>query len=293
MAASADCRLAQGRAARRQPALFRPRGRDRGAQGHLDCGRARRVRRDHRPERLRQEHAAVADLRHPHADRRRRAGGRQAGHRAEPQGRLHAAAGLPVRVADHPRKRGAGRRNPGRRHGQGARARNRHCSPATGSASSCTICRASSRAACASAWRWRARCAPSRTSCCSTSRSAALDSQTRLALADEITEILRREKQDRDPRHARHRRSRQHGGAGDRAVAPARPGEVGPCDPLRDAGRRAPERRSPRATRPSSTAISTRSGRSSKSMSKVEVAGDCVAEPAISGVAARASGAAT
>ena len=43
------------------------------------CGRARRVRRHHRPERLRQEHAAVADLRHPHADRRRRAGRRQAG----------------------------------------------------------------------------------------------------------------------------------------------------------------------------------------------------------------------
>ena len=47
----------------------------------------------------------------------------------------------------------------------------RSFSPATGSASSCTICRASFRAACASAWRSRARSAPSRTSCCSTSRS--------------------------------------------------------------------------------------------------------------------------
>ena len=100
-----------------------------------------------------------------------RAGRRQAGHRAEPQGRLHAAAGLPVRVAHHPGERGARRRNPGRRHGEGARSAPRSCSPATGSASSCTICRGSSRAACASAWRSRARSAPSPTSCCSTSRS--------------------------------------------------------------------------------------------------------------------------
>ena len=69
---------------------------------------------------------------------------------------------------------------------------------------------------------------------------SALDSQTRLALADEVTEILRRERQDRDPGHARYRRSGQHGRARDRAVAPARAGEVGPCDPLRDTGRRRP-----------------------------------------------------
>ena len=54
---------------------------------------------------------------------------------------------------------------------QGAPSAQRRCSPATGSASSCTICRASSRAACASAWRSRARSAPSPTSCCSMSRS--------------------------------------------------------------------------------------------------------------------------
>ena len=58
-------RLAQGRAARRRPALLRPRGRDRGAEGRFAQDRAGRVRRHHRPERLRQEHAAVADLRHP------------------------------------------------------------------------------------------------------------------------------------------------------------------------------------------------------------------------------------
>ena len=132
---------------------------------------AGRVRRHHRAERLRQEHAAVADLRHPRADRRRRAGRRQAGRRADPQGRLHAAAGLPVRVAHHPRERRARRRDPGRRHDQGARSARRRCSPATGSASSCTICRASSRAACASGSRSRARSAPSPTWCCSTSRS--------------------------------------------------------------------------------------------------------------------------
>src|SRR5690242_21933203 len=37
------------------------------------------------------------------------------GHRAEPQGRLHAAAGLSVRVAHDSRQRGARRRNPGDR----------------------------------------------------------------------------------------------------------------------------------------------------------------------------------
>ena len=42
-------------------------------------------------------------------------------------------------------------------------------------------------------WRWRARFAPNRTSCCSTSLSRRSNSQTRLALADEVTEILRRE----------------------------------------------------------------------------------------------------
>ena len=85
---------AESRVARRRPALFRPGGRDRGAQGISLQSRAGRVRRHHRPERLRQEHAAVAHLRHPEADRRRRAGRWQAGHRADPQGRLHAAAGL-------------------------------------------------------------------------------------------------------------------------------------------------------------------------------------------------------
>ena len=78
--------------------------------------------------------------------------------------------------------------------------------------------------------------------------------------------------QDRDPGHARHRRGGQHGRAGDRAVAPARTGEVGPCDPLRGRATARARRRSRRATRPSSTAISTRSGRSSRSMSKVDSA---------------------
>ena len=103
---------------------------------------------------------------------------------------------------------------------------------------------------------------------------SALDSQTRLALADEVTEILRRERQDRDPGHPRHRRSDQHGGARDRAVAAARTGQVGPCDPLCDRGRRCARRRSRRAMRRSSTATSTPCGRSSKSMSKVETGCD-------------------
>ena len=104
------------------------------------------------------------------ADRRRRAGRRPAGDRAEPQGRLHAAAGLSVRVAHHPGERGARRRNPGRRRWRGRANARRSFSPAMGSASSSIICRGSFPAACASAPRLPARCAPSPISCCSTSR---------------------------------------------------------------------------------------------------------------------------
>ena len=56
-----------------------------------------------------------------------------------------------------------------------------------------TICRASSRAGCASASRSPARSAPSRTSCCSTSRSRRWIPRPGIALADEVSEILRRE----------------------------------------------------------------------------------------------------
>ena len=99
--------------------------------------------------------------------------------------------------------------------------------------------------------------------------------------------------QDRDPGDARHRRGGQHGGARHRAVAPARAREVGPRHPLRQPPMDAARRRSRRATRPSSTAISTPSGRSSKSMSKVETskvetapAAGAHPEPAISRLAA-------
>ena len=146
------------------------------------------------------------------------------------------------------------------------------CSPATVSASSCTICRGSSRAGCASGWRSRARSAPSRTSCCSTSRSRRSNSQTRLALADEVTEILRRE--GKTAILVTHDIGEAISMAERVIVLSRRPGRVKSehADPLRDRLAAPAPRRSRRATRPSSTAISTRSGRSSKSMSKVETA---------------------
>ena len=205
--------VAEGRAARRRPALLRPRRRDRGAQGHFALGRAGRVRRHHRPERLRQEHAAVADLRHPQADRRRGAGRRQAGRRAEPQGRLHAAAGLPVRVAHHPGERGARRRNPGRRHGQGARARDAAAHPL----------RARPVPA-PSAAPALGRHAPARGAGAHALHRAGRRAARRAVLGARFADPARARRrghrnpaprgQDRDPGHARHRRGGQHGGAG-------------------------------------------------------------------------------
>ena len=86
----------------------------------------------------------------------------------------------------------ARRRDPGRRHGQGARARRRNCSPATGSANSSSTCRANCPAACASASRSPARSVPTRHRA---ARRAVLGARLAdpFALADEVTEILRRE----------------------------------------------------------------------------------------------------
>ena len=54
-------------------------------------------------------------------------------------------------------------------------------------------CRINSRAACASAWRWRARCAASRICCCSTSRSPPSTIRRGSRSSDEIAAILRSE----------------------------------------------------------------------------------------------------
>ena len=115
-------RSAEGRAAQCRPALLRLGGRDRGAARYFAVGCAGRVRRRHRTERLRQEHLAVADRRLARADRRFGAGRRPASRRAEPQDRLHAAAGLSVRVEDDPGERGPRSGNPVRLDGGSPRA---------------------------------------------------------------------------------------------------------------------------------------------------------------------------
>ena len=98
---------------------------------------------------------------------------------------------------------------------------------------------------------------------------SALDSQTRIALADEVTEILRRER--KTAILVTHDIGEAVSMAERVVVLSRRPGRVKSEHAIRFAGRRRPaRRRSPRATRPSSTATSTRSGRSSRSMSKVE-----------------------
>lgn len=83
---------------------FHPKGRNAGTQGHQLQGRARRVRQHCRPVRLRQEHAAFPAVRADQPDGWRGADRWRSGERPIPAGRLHAAAGQPVRMAHHRRK---------------------------------------------------------------------------------------------------------------------------------------------------------------------------------------------
>ena len=62
---------------------------------------------------------------------------------------------------------------------------------------------------------------------------SALDSQTRLALADEVTEDSAARRQDHDPGYARYRRSHQHGGTRDCAVPSPRTDQIGACHSFR------------------------------------------------------------
>ena len=62
---------------------------------------------------------------------------------------------------------------------------------------------------------------------------SALDSQTRIGAGRRGDRNPAPRAQDRDPGDPRHRRGGQHGGAGDRAVAPPRAREVGPRHPVR------------------------------------------------------------
>ena len=169
------------------------------------------------------------------------AGGRRACHRADPQGRLHAAAGLPVRVAHHPRQRGARRGNPGRRHGQGARAR--------GAASDALRPRPVPQPPAAAALRRHAAARGARAHALHRARrGAARRAVLGAGLADPHRARRRDHRnpaprgQDRDPGHPRHRRGGQHGRAGRRAVAPAGAREVAARHPVcqADGGRPAP-----------------------------------------------------
>ena len=101
---------------------------------------------------------------------------------------------------------------------------------------------------------------------------SALDLQTRLALADEVAQILRRER--KTAILVTHDIGEAVSMAERVIVLSRRPGrvKVRPRDPLRERRRRPPGAAWRRATRPSSTATSTRFGRSSKSMSKVDTA---------------------
>ena len=174
-------------------------------------------------------------LRHPQADRRQLYCRRQAGDRPEPQGRLHAAAGLPVRVAHHPRNAVLGARSR-RRHGQGARARERAAHPLRARPVPAPP------AAQLGGMRHRvalpAPCAPTRTSCCLTSLSCARFTDAAGAgRRDSRSCAARGRPRSWSPTTSAKRSVWR---AGDRVVAPTRTGEVGPCDPLRDFGRRAP-----------------------------------------------------
>ena len=100
---------------------------------------------------------------------------------------------------------------------------------------------------------------------------SALNSQTRIALADEVTEILRRE--GKTAILVTHDIGEAVSMAERVVVLSRRPGRVKSDHAIRFAERRTARGlpHSPRATRPSSTATSMPSGRSSKSMLKGEV----------------------
>ena len=118
---------------------------------------------------------------------------------------------------------------------------------------------------------------------------SALDSQTRLALADEVGQILRRER--KTAILVTHDIGEAVSMAERVIVLSRRPGRVKSDHAIRFENAAATALpRSPPAMSPSSTATSMRYGRSSKSMSKVETAGPLPpagrAEPAISRLAA-------
>ena len=159
---------------------------------------SRREGRPRRPQRLRQDHAVPHDRRRGSARRRRRLGAEEADDRLLPPGRRGDVGPLGARRSDRrqrprrrsaPRARGAaardGRSGAGRRHGRDPRAlrrgaggvraprrlrarerrRAKSCTASASTTSGSTATSARCRAAGRCAWRWRACCSASPTSC--------------------------------------------------------------------------------------------------------------------------------
>jgi NitT/TauT family transport system ATP-binding protein len=200
------------------------------------------------------------------AHRRRGPARRQDGRRAEPQGRLHASAGLSLRVAHHPENAVLGAEIQGADMGK-ARVRQ-------GALTKYGLGQFLHHLPRQLSGGMRQRVALARTLCTEPEvvlldePFSALDSQTRLALADEVTEILRREGKTtilvtHDIAEAISMTERVI------VLAPARADQVRSSDKV-PVLRRAPADPFQARNARSSTAISTRFGRSSKCMSRVE-----------------------
>ena len=106
--------------------------------------------------------------------------------------RLHAAEGSAAAVAHRARQRDAGPRDTRRCRRRGARSAGaRAAGPAGPARLRTTTTRPPFPAACASAWRWRARWSTSRRCCCSTSRSRRSISRPSCVIESDTARLVR------------------------------------------------------------------------------------------------------